>query len=296
MTTKYDAAVAELYRAPHDAFVAERKRLAKELGAAGDKSGAAMLAKLTRPSVSTWATNQLYARAHEPFDQLFASAAKLREGDLEAGAEHRRLTAKLVARAAEILKEAGHGASEGTLRRVSANLAALAAAGSFEPDLPGALTHDRDPPGFDVLAFGASPGDTNAATHAPGSTHATASKHTAAKSRAEGAAPPRHPGTADADGAQREREAAARAKAEAARAKAEAEAERRRAAEEQARVRSERRRLESALRAVKADVERLTHERKRLQSELKETETELERALASERDLDERLGKLSDAH
>lgn len=288
MTTKYDAAVAELYRAPHDAFVAERKRLAKELGAAGDKSGAAMLAKLTRPSVSAWATNQLYARAREPFDQLFASAAKLREGDLEAGAEHRRLTAKLVARAAEILKEAGHGASEGTLRRVSANLAALAAAGSFDPDPPGALSHDRDPPGFDVLAFGASPGDTNA------STHAAASKHTAAKSRAEGAAPPRHHGTADA--ARHEREAAARAKAEAARAKAEAEAERRRAAEEQARVRSERRRLESALRAVKANVERLTHERKRLQGELKKTETELERALSSERDLDERLGKLSDAH
>lgn len=289
MTTKYDAAVAELYRAPHDAFVAERKRLAKELGAAGDKSGAAMLAKLTRPSVSAWATNQLYARAREPFDQLFASAAKLREGDLEAGSEHRRLTTKLVARAAEILKEAGHGASEGTLRRVSANLAALAAAGSFDPDPPGALSHDRDPPGFDVLAFGASPGDTNA------STHAGASQHTAAKSRSESAAT-RHHATADADGARHEREAAARAKAEAARAKAEAEAERRRAAEEQARVRSERRRLESALRAVKANVERLTHERKRLQGELKETETELERALSSERDLDERLGKLSDAH
>jgi hypothetical protein len=290
VTTKYDAAVAELYHAPLDAFVAERKRLAKELGAAGDKSGAAMLAKLTRPSVSAWATNQLYARAREPFDELFASAAKLREGDLEAGSEHRSLTAKLVARAAEILKEAGHGASEGTLRRVSANLAALAAAGSFDPDPRGALSHDRDPPGFDVLAFGASPGETNA------STHAAASKHTTTKARAEGAAPLHHHGTADADGARHEREAAARAKAEAARAKAEAEAERRRAAEEQARVRSERRRLESALRAVKADVEHLTHERKRLQGELKETETELERALTSERDLDERLGKLSDAH
>jgi len=292
VTTKYDAAVAELYRAPHDAFVAERKRLAKELGAAGDKSGAAMLAKLTRPSVSTWATNQLYARAQEPFDELFASAAKLREGDLEAGAEHRRLTAKLVARAADILKEAGHGASEGTLRRVSANLAALAAAGSFDPDLPGALSHDRDPPGFDVLAFGASVGDSDT----DASTPAAASKHTAAKSRSDGGATPRHHGTPDADGAHQDREAAARAKAEAARAKAEAEAERRRAAEEQARVRTERRRLESALRAVKTDVERLTHERERLEGELKKTETELERALASERDLEERLAKLPDTH
>lgn len=294
MTTNYDAAVAELYRAPHDDFVTERKRLAKELAAAGDKSAATVLAKLSRPSVSAWATNQLYAHARELFDELFESAARLREGDLEAGAEHRRLTAKLVARAAEILKAAGHGASEGTLRRVSANLAALAAAGGFDPDPPGALKHDRDPPGFDVLAFGASLG----ATDAP--THAAPAKHAGGKAHAGGAAS-KHPSAAsahDRDHAEREREReqAARAKAEAARAKAEAEAERRRAAEEQARVRAERRKLESALRAVKTDVERLTSERERLRSELKQTETELARASASERDLDDRLGKLPDTH
>ena len=291
MTTNYDAAVAELYRAPHDDFVTERKRLAKELTAAGDKSAATVLAKLSRPSVSAWATNQLYAHARELFDELFESAARLREGDLEAGAEHRRLTAKLVARAAEILKAAGHGASESTLRRVSANLAALAAAGGFDPDPPGALKHDRDPPGFDVLAFGASLGETDAPTHAAPAKHAGGKAHAAGAASKHQSAASAH----DHDHAEREREQAARAKAEAARAKAEAEAERRRAAEEQARVRAERRKLESALRAVKAEVERLTGERERLRSELKQTETALERASASERDLDDRLGKLPDS-
>jgi hypothetical protein len=301
VTTPYDDAIAALYRAPLEDFVAERKRLAKELGAAGDKSGAALLVKLSRPSVSAWATNQLYARAREPFDALFASAARLREGDLEAGAEHRRLTAKLVSRAADILKEAGHGASEAILRRVSANLAALAAAGSFEPDPPGALKHDRDPPGFEALAFGATLGETpsDGEPTADPKSHGGASKPHADPKSHGGASKPHadpksHVASKAQDDAAREREEAARARAEAARAKAEAEAERRRHAEEQARVRAERRKLESALRAVKADVERLTSERDRLQSELTHTETELERAVAAQQDLDERLAQLPD--
>ena len=36
----YDEAVDELYQAPHDAFVAERRRLAAALKAEGDKAGA----------------------------------------------------------------------------------------------------------------------------------------------------------------------------------------------------------------------------------------------------------------
>lgn len=289
MTISYDAAVAALYRAPHDEFVAERKRLAKELTTAGDKSGAALLAKLSRPSVSAWATNQLYAHDRSAFDELFASAARLREGDLEAGAEHRKLTARLVTRAAEILKAAGHGSSEGTLRRVSANLAALAAAGGFDPDPPGALKHDRDPPGFDVLAFGASTDSAPSGADSDARREHGGARQERDASRRERSVTPRE------HDAQREREAAARARAEAARAKAEAEAERRRIAEEQARARAERRRLESALRAVKADVERLTTERQRLQTELTQTETELERAAASERDLEERLAQLPPA-
>src|SRR5262249_1531955 len=56
-------------------------------------------------------------------------------------------------RAATLLAAAGHPASEATLRRVIMNLSAVAAAGSFDPDPAGALTGDRDPPGFDLAGL-----------------------------------------------------------------------------------------------------------------------------------------------
>src|SRR5262249_51242230 len=65
-------------------------------------------------------------------------------------AEHRESIANLRGRAARILTDAGHGAPEATLRRVTTTLSALAATGSFDPDPPGALADDREPVGFDV--------------------------------------------------------------------------------------------------------------------------------------------------
>src|SRR5207249_1967222 len=64
----------------------------------------------------------------------------------------RAALSRLRARAAEILKEDGHAASDSTLARVQQTLHALSAIGSFDPDPPGQLVTDRDPPGFDVLA------------------------------------------------------------------------------------------------------------------------------------------------
>jgi hypothetical protein len=149
--TSYDDALAALYRAPLDAFVAERKRLTQELTRAGDKGSAALLSKNPRPSASAWVVNQLWHEAREEFDELFASGARVRSGQLGEAAAHREATNRLVARAEKRLKAAGHGASEAVLRKVSANLAALAAKGGFEPDAPGALRSDRDPPGFEAM-------------------------------------------------------------------------------------------------------------------------------------------------
>src|SRR5689334_16188113 len=75
MPASYRDAAEALYRAPHEAWVAERKRLAAELKAAGDKAGAAQLAKLARPPLSAWVVNQLWWRAPEPFAELLAAAA-----------------------------------------------------------------------------------------------------------------------------------------------------------------------------------------------------------------------------
>jgi hypothetical protein len=167
MSASYDEAVAELYRAPHDAFVAERKRLATELKAAGDKAGAARLLKLGRPTLSAWAVNQLWWQARDLFDGLLAAAARLRAGDQAATAERRDAIAALKSRAAALLVDGGHAVNEATLRRVTTTLAALAATGGFEPDAPGALAADRDPPGFDAAGFGMASGATNAAAPRP---------------------------------------------------------------------------------------------------------------------------------
>jgi hypothetical protein len=139
----------ELYRAPFDEFVATRDRLAGALKAGGDKPAASALAKRKRPSISAWAVNQLWWHARADVEALFEIAARVRGGDLAASSTHRDALAKLRTRAAALL---GGAPAESVLRRVATTLSALAAIGSFDPDRPGALTADRDPPGFEALA------------------------------------------------------------------------------------------------------------------------------------------------
>src|SRR5258708_4841997 len=111
--------IATLYRAPHDEFVAERKRLAAELKAAGDKAGAAEFSKLVRPPLSAWAVNQLWWQARAEFDALFASAERLRRGERDATRAHRDAIASLRGQASELLAVGGHAASEAVLRRIA---------------------------------------------------------------------------------------------------------------------------------------------------------------------------------
>lgn len=160
MPPSYEEAVEILYRAAPDGFVAERKRLAAELKAGGEKAAAQKLSALEKPSMSVWVVNQLYREERKRFDELLAVAAKLRGGDLSVAAEHREALAEMRRLAADRLRDAGHSANEATLRKVSASLAAIAAAGGFDPDPPGALRTDRDPPGFgemDLASFAALP-------------------------------------------------------------------------------------------------------------------------------------------
>ena len=152
MSSSYDDAVQALYRAPHESFVAERQRLAAALKAAGDKPAAARLAKLPRPTISAWAVNQLWWRSQAAFEELFETASQLRAGKLAASGAHRKAVTQLTNLAQKLLTEGGHAASEATLRRIAMTLSGLAAAGGFDPEPPGALSKDRDPPGFE--AFG----------------------------------------------------------------------------------------------------------------------------------------------
>jgi len=268
----YDEAVGELFRAPHAEFVAERKRLAVALKAAGDKAGGTRLGKLGRPPISAWAVNQLWWREREAFDRLLATAARLRDGDLGGTADHRDALTDLRARAAAILAEAGHGGTESTLRRIATTLSAIAASGGFDPDPGGALTADRDPPGFEAAGI---PGLAASVTATPVTTPTTT--ETAPTTPAP-----------DTESRQRAAADAARKNAEAA---TEAAAVRR-ANEAQAQKLAARHRHEAALRTAKGDVERRRREVERLRAAVDVAEAALAKSEGIAADLESQLATL----
>lgn len=266
----YDAAARELYQAPHAAFVTERKRLAGELKAAGDKAAATKLGKLPRPPISAWAVNQLWWHARAAFEKFLETAERLREGDLGANAAHREALAALRQRAAGILSEAGNAAAESTLRRIQTTLSAIAASGGFDPDPPGMLSEDRDPPGFEAAGI-------------PG--------------LAASVKEPK-PDAGEDDGAARSRKEAAEAKrqadAKAKEAAAEAAAERRKAEQAAAKRAAERHRHEAALRTAKGEVERRQRELDRLKQAVEEAEAAVEKSQGIVGDLEAKLAELAD--
>jgi hypothetical protein len=299
MASSYEQAVAELYRAPHESFVAERQRLARELKAEGDKLGAARLGKLPRPTISAWAVNQLWWHARDAFDELFDTAALLRSGNLAASPAHRKAIASLGARAQRLLSESGHSANDATLRRVAMTLSGLAAAGTFEPDTPGALGKDRDPPGFEAFGIESS---SNAHTEdGPTARQKSASGAPTPAAKNDGkphgivgsaAVERRAAGDAkrqrDAEAAERKREAeasAAERKREADAAVAQrireaeaAAAERKREAEAQAKRHALRKQLEGELKQAKAVLAEREHDRDRIEKQLATAEREVQRA------------------
>ena len=258
----YDAAISELYQAPFERFVSERKRLAKELEAAGDASGAKSLAKATRPPISTWAVNQLWWKERKTFGGLFETAERLRDADADADevAAHRDAISALRARAAKVLQEAGKSATESTLRRITSTLTALAAAGGFDPDPPGALKGDRDPPGFDVPGLtGIRATGRQASTRAPKTGDRPASKSEQAETK--------------------RREKAAEV------------AERRREEREQAQREAERERLERKLRIAEGVLDERREELTRLKERISDAEKDVVEAREVVRELRKQLTK-----
>lgn len=70
-----DDALDELYGAPLEDFVAERKRLAKKLGSDEGKQVGA----LRKPSVAAWAVNQLARRERRDVDLLLDAGYRMRQ-------------------------------------------------------------------------------------------------------------------------------------------------------------------------------------------------------------------------
>lgn len=100
-------AIDQLAAVPLDEFVAERKRLAKELRGAGDREGAAEVAKLAKPTPPAWALNHLAREEPQQVAAWLEAGEVLREASERAGqgggealrgamAAHREATRKLI--------------------------------------------------------------------------------------------------------------------------------------------------------------------------------------------------------
>lgn len=146
-----DEAAEALYGASLSTFTTERKKLADQLKAAGSKASAATVGRLAKPSMSAWVVNLLWRQDRKDMDALMEAGTRVRNGDREGLDDQRAALARLRTRAATVLESDSHAASPATIQRVATTLQALSALGTWEPDEPGRLVADRDPPGFDVM-------------------------------------------------------------------------------------------------------------------------------------------------
>jgi hypothetical protein len=158
-----------LYAAAPQNFVAERKRLAKALKDAGRREEAKAIERLSRPTVSVWAVNQLARReagaAH--VKKLAALTAHLREAQgsgggavAELAAAHRAALAALRAAAEEMLIASGHKPSPPLLAQIVANLRAGVASAELRPRVEeGRLERDVEETGFAGLLDAVADGD-----------------------------------------------------------------------------------------------------------------------------------------
>jgi hypothetical protein len=154
----------ELYGAAPEHFVAERKRLAKELKAEGRAEDAQELAKVRKPTLSAWALNRLTRDERRDVDLLLDSGHRLlqaqagvlrgdaREGFEQAQRTEREAIARLVHEAEQLLVDRG-GASATILEQIAASLHAAAVSEHGRELLAaGQFTEPLTLEGFDTVA------------------------------------------------------------------------------------------------------------------------------------------------
>jgi hypothetical protein len=170
------ADIDALFQLPLGEFTAARNALASQLKKDGRHAEATEVKALTKPSASAWVVNQLFWRHRKLFDRLLESGDRLRRAHAERLTGHaardpvterREAVAELATRAADLLKEAGHGGTRDLIRRVTSTLDALSSYGSL-PNAPaaGRLTDDLEPPGFEA-ALGLMPAAGKRAAEGP---------------------------------------------------------------------------------------------------------------------------------
>jgi len=136
-----DELLDALYAAPPRAFVAERKRVADALEAAGRADEAKEVARRHKPTASVWAVNQLARRTPDDVAELLALGATLRAGQRKllhgGGAADgfmadartaRQKVAALARRAEGFIAEAGQKATATLGRKIAQTLQAASLA------------------------------------------------------------------------------------------------------------------------------------------------------------------------
>lgn len=159
-----DDALNELYDASPESFLAERKRLAKELKADGRSDDADRIAKARKPTVAAWALNRLTRDHRREIDLLLDSGHRLltaqagvlrgeaREQFEQAQRTERETIGRLVRAAEQLLTERG-GASSTVLEQIAASLhAAAVSAQGRELLAAGQFTQPLTLEGFDTVA------------------------------------------------------------------------------------------------------------------------------------------------
>jgi hypothetical protein len=152
---KIDDETDELFKLPLTEFTVARNALAARLKKAGNRDEAERVKALSKPTLSAWAVNQLYWTRGDAFKELIAAGKRFGKADDMRGAlnARRQAISALTRHAADLLRDAGHNPAPDIIRRITTTLEALSAYSSVsDPPIPGRLTADVDPPGFESLA------------------------------------------------------------------------------------------------------------------------------------------------
>jgi hypothetical protein len=154
-----------LFEVVPEQFVAARDALVRRLRAAGDKPGAAKVAKLRRPPLTTWALNHIARTAPEVVEAMLAAGRELRaameralDGDAsglrQAHSEDRAAVEAVISDAAAKLEEGGYSVTDALRSRMAATLRAATVDDSVAARLrSGTLEQDQDAPGFGIDAL-----------------------------------------------------------------------------------------------------------------------------------------------
>lgn len=155
-----EEALDQLYGVEPDAFVAERKRLTRELKDAGDRQAADAVAKARKPTVAAWALNQLTRRHRRDVDLLLDAGHRLRQAQegvvggadraafVQAQKTEREALRRLTQQASELLG----GASAQSLSQITSTLRTAAVSEDGRELLArGRFTVPLEAEGFDVF-------------------------------------------------------------------------------------------------------------------------------------------------